>query len=57
MNIENNKNSVPILDSSNMPSIQEYIDTIKTSSLPLISLDHYSFMKVLQEKFNKFMCD
>ena len=43
--------------SNNVPSIYQYIDLIKSGSLPHIPLHLHPSTKALQERFNNFMCN
>ena len=63
MNIENENNNeiqmnaenVPISDLSEIPSIKEYLNTIKSGSSPPASFNHHLTTKILHDKFNDFM--
>jgi len=53
--IEMNAENVSISDPSEIPSIKEWLNTIKSSSSPPISFDQHPTTKILQNKYNDFI--
>ena len=53
--IEMNTENISISNISKIPSIKEYLNTMKSSSLLPVSFDQHLTTKIIQDRFNDFM--